>query len=175
MAKTTEERFNNFATVYDLKQFLLAKKSRLERDISQRKITDDRVGMARGFIKKIDEILRTEYFKATNYETKIYELMRILKDDDIVFQKAISSTEAEIKKMEADLENFEEDNMDLGYSIPGEIEEYQRAIEMKKREAFWKVESVREELNGYKYRLELCRKLKGIMCRPDGFFSSVYK
>jgi len=175
MAKPTEDRFNNFATVYDLKQFLLAKKSRLEKDISERTFSDDKTNVAKGFIRKIDEILRTEYFKATNYNTKIYELMRVLKDDDVIFQKKIGDLEKKITELEDRMKNLEADNADSGYVIPGESEDYNNAIEMKKREIFWRVEGLREELNAYKYRLELCRKLKGIMCRPDGFFASVYK
>ena len=175
MAKPTEERFNNFATVYDLKQFLLEKRARLEREIKERKFADDKIGMAMNFVGKINEILGTVYFKATNYGTKIYELMRRLKEDDVDFGKEIGRLEEEIKKMEYKLEHFESDNLDPEYAIPGEIKEYQMAITTKKREYLWNVEKVREELRVYKYRLELCRKLKGIMCRPNGFFGSLYK
>ena len=175
MAKTPEERFNNFATVYDLKQFLLGKKSRLEREISERLFSDDKTNVAKGFVKRIEEILRTEYFKATNYNMKIYELMRVLKDDDVIFQKKIGDLEKKIAELENRTENLEVNDADSGYVIPGEAEDYKNAIEMKKREIFWRVEGLREELNAYKYRLELCRKLKGIMCRPDGYFASIYK
>ena len=112
MAKPTEDRFNNFATVYDLKQFLLAKKSRLEREISERMFSDDKTIVAKGFIRKIDEILRTEYFNATNYDIKIYELMRVLKDDDVIFQKKIGDLEKKITELKNRMENLEVDTAD---------------------------------------------------------------
>ena len=61
-------------TISSLKQFLLEKKIRLKNSIDRREISDDKVDVARKYIRKIEDILRTEYFEVSELKLRVFIL-----------------------------------------------------------------------------------------------------
>ena len=175
MATGQEARFDNFATILGLKQFLIEKKRKLEREIEERQIPSNKFGMAKGYIGKIEKILATEYFNGSNYSKKVFQLMNRLKEDDVIFLVKIQELQRKIQDMEIYLQTSDEFIFPVDFAIPDEAEYYLQAVEMRRREYLWKIEAVRDELKRYEYRLDLCRALKGIICRPNGYFGAIYK
>lgn len=175
MAYRTEERFSYVYTVSALRQFLLEKKRKLNSDINSKMICEDNIAKAKSYVKILDSILKSEYFVGKNLSMKVYQLMDRLKKEDVIFKEEIGKLEAKIAEMEYYMENAIEHTVSDEFNIPDEECDYAEAIMRKKQEYKWKIEAVRDELNGYNYRLKLCRDLKGIICRPNGFFSSIYR
>ncbi len=175
MAKGLEKRFDYSATVYSFKQFLLEKRKTLLGDIATETITKRKAIIARQYVRKINALLRTDYFSSDYAEKKVYELMERLKEEDKTFQAEIAALTRKIREMETCIQERSELSLSSDYSIPDESEVHKLAIRNMKREYKMKIEAVREELRVYQYRLELCRGLKGIIQRPNGFFGAVYK
>lgn len=175
MSKGQEERFCYSEKVASLRQFLLEKMRRLKAEVEDETIPKKNASIARSYIKKVEQILDSEYFTTFNRNLKVYELMERLKNDDVIFEEAIKGLKAKIKRKEDYIQNSDEFLLPDSFDIPDEREAHIYAIEERKREFLWELEKIRDELRTYEYRLELCRKLKGIICRPNGFFSAVYK
>ena len=157
-------------TISSLKQFLLEKKIRLKNSIDRREISDDKVDVARKYIRKIEDILRTEYFEVSELKLRVTELMVRLKNEDIYFKAEIEKLRKKLQTMEQYLRDIINAN-NGGYIIPDENELLKKSI----MEYKFEIEAVRDEIKAYEYRLILCRDLKGIICRPNGFFDAVYK
>ena len=162
--------FDRTVTTSSLRQFLLEKKIRLKNSIDRREVSDDKVDVARRYIRKIEDILRTEYFETSELKVRVTELMTRLKKDDIYFKAEIESLRKKLLSMEQCLRDSRTANHN-GYMIPDESEFLEKSIMEYKME----IECVRDEMNAYEFRLILCRDLKGIICRPNGFFDAVYK
>lgn len=175
MAYKVEERFSYVNTVLALKQFLLEKKRKLNSDINNKTICVSNISKARAYIRLLEDLLKSEYFVGASLNKKVYQLMERLKEEDITFKNEIARLESKIASMEEYLENAQEFTISDSFNIPDEREVHISAINKKRQEYKWEIEAVRDELNGYNYRLKLCRDLKGIICRPNGFFSSIYK
>lgn len=175
MAYKAEERFSYVNTVLALKQFLLEKKRKLNSDINTKIISTSNISKARSYIRLLEEMLKSEYFVGTNLNLKVFKLMERLKDEDVMFKNKISELESKIASMEAYLETSDEFTISDSFNIPDESDDHSDAISVRRQEYKWEIEAVRDELNGYNYRLKLCRDLKGIICRPNGFFNSIYK
>ena len=175
MTSRNEKPFNGVATVSALKEFLLEKKRKITMDINANVISFKNIEKAKSFVRLIEMMLATEYFNSNNSKYKVYELMQVLKDRDQVFERKIKELSSKIKTMEYNLDHSEEFNVPEGYVIPDEKDSYIMSIEPRRREYLWKIEAVRDELKAYEYKLKVCRNLKGIISRPNGFFSSVYK
>lgn len=175
MAYKAEERFSYVNPVLALKQFLLEKKRKLNSDINTRVIPTSNVSKARGYIRLLEELLKSEYFIGANLNLKVFKLMERLKNEDAMFKEKISELESKIVNMEAYLETADEFTISDSFNIPDECDAQSDAVSKRRQEYKWEIEAVRDELNGYNYRLKLCRDLKGIICRPNGFFNSIYK
>lgn len=170
MAKSQEERFPHWKTVYSLKQFLLEKKRRIDSGISDGTIS--KLGVAEEYVAKISSVLNSNYFKFPNTRITIKEFMAMLKKEDILLKEEIEKLQSEIKLEEEKLADFSESKYHCDFLIPDEEELF---LEANKQTAAERMAKIREELSDYQYRLRVCRWIKGIICRPDGFFEAVWK
>lgn len=175
MAKGYEERFPYSKLTYHLEQFLLEKVRTLEKDIESELIVKKKAELARKYIAKVKAILQTKYFGKQMRDVYVYQLMEQLKQDCKEFNRKITDIENQIHCMEKILETSEEYNPKSDYMIPDEAAIHQQAIAKKRHQFCLEIQTVRDELKAYNYRLELCRNLQGIIARPNGFFSAVYK
>lgn len=175
MAKGFEERFPYSKLVYHLEQFLLEKVKVLEKDILSEVIVKNKAKLARQYIEKIRAILQMEYFGNSKYDVPVYKLVEILKQDCQSLNQKKIELQKKVHDMENVLETSVEYNPQSDYSIPDEAEIQRQAINAKRHQYLLEIETVRDELRLYQYRWELCRNLQGIIARPNGFFSSVYK
>lgn len=175
MAKGQEERFSYSKLIYHLEQFLLEKVKKLEKDISSEIIVKKKANLARQYIAKVNAILQMEYFGKNKYDIPIYKFVEILKQDCQKLNQKRNELQMQIHNMEKNLETSIEFKLQSEYSIPDEAEIQKQAINVKRHQYMLEIETVRDELKVYQYRWELCRNLQGIIARPNGFFSSVYK
>ena len=170
MAKSQEERFPHWKTVGSLKQFLLEKKRRIDSGISDGTIS--KVSTAEEYLAKISVILDSNYFKFPNTRLTIKEFMVMLKKEDIILKEEIEKFQKKIELEEEEITNFSESKAHRDFSIPDEDEIFLAANTQATME---KLTRLREELSDYQYRLRVCRWIKGIICRPNGFFEAVWK
>ena len=175
MAKGYEERFPYSKMTYHLKQFLLNKVKQLEKEIASELIVKKKAGLAEHYIAKIKDILEMSYFSNVNLDQPVYQLMEQLKQDCKSLQKKTDELQVQIHAMERRLENDDEFNLRMEYVIPDEVKIQQEAIARKRYQYALTISAVREEHQLYKYKLELCRNLQGIVARPEGFFNALYK
>ena len=170
MANSQEGPFPYWKTVYSLKQFLLEKKRRIDSEISDGIILN--VNKAEDYFIKISDILDSKYFKYPNTSLTVKELMVLLKKEDAILKEEIEKVKELLKSEEEALANFSESKAHREFLIPDEEEIY---LSANRQHANQKIATIREELKSYEYRLRICRDLKGIICRPNGFFNTVWK
>lgn len=176
MGTTAEKRFDYNHTVSDLKQFFKSKRRQLENDIVYRTISDKQMDVARKYISIVESVLNSSYLQSCNYSLKVHELMAILKEDDVTINKEIEACKAKIRSMDRYLNASNEEIMAVtDFGIPDEIEIQKASIIAMKRDLLRKIEVAENELERCEYRLKLCRNLKGMICRPNGFYNAVYK
>lgn len=176
MGTTAEKRFEYNHTVSDLKQFFKNKKRQLENDIIYRTISDKQMEIARKYIAIVDSVLTSSYLQSCNYALMVHELMTILKEDDVTINKEIEACKAKIRSLDRYLNASNEEIMAVAdFAIPDEVELQQQSIVAMKRELLGKIEVAENELERCEYRLKLCRNLKGMICKPNGFYNAVYK
>ena len=176
MGTTAEKRFEYSRSVSDLKQFFYGKKRQLENDIIYRTISDSQMDVARKYISIVESVLKSTYLQSCNYALKVHELMAILKEDDVAINKEIETCKWNIRRMQQSLNASNEEIMAIAdFTIPDEMELQQESIIAMKRDFLRKIEVAENELERCEYRLKLCRNLKGMICRPNGFYNAVYK
>lgn len=175
MSKKQEFCFNYKYTVFELKQFHLRKKRKLEDEIREKSFSVDKIPVAQKYVTIVNSVLKSDYFKGNMQNCLVGDLMRWLKEDDAIFVKKIEELKKKIQSMKANLKMFEQSGVNNGYIIPDESIDYEASFEERKRKYLWEIEAVQGELNDYEYRLRLCRNLKGMIQRPDGFYNAVYR
>lgn len=176
MGTTAEKRFEYNHSVSDLKQFFYGKKRQLENDIINRTISDAQMDVARKYIGIIDTVIKSKYLQSANYVLKVHELMRLLKEDDVEINKEIEMIERKLRRMQHYLDASNEELFAFkDFGIPDEFELQRESVISMKKELLRKFDAVEEELKRCKYRLKVCRDLKGMICRPNGFYNAVYK
>lgn len=176
MGTTAEKRFDYNHTVSDLKQFFKVKKRQLENDIIYRTISDKQMDVARKYIAIVESVLKSSYLQSCNYSLKVHELMAILKEDDVTINREIEVCKLKIRRMQQYLNaSNEEIKVLTDFAIPDELDIQQESIIAMKRDLLRKIEVAENELERCEYRLKLCRNLKGMICRPNGFYNAVYK
>jgi len=173
---SNEKRFEYSKNVSELKQFIKGKKWQLQEDITCRTISDNRVKTAKRYIGIIECVLGSEYLRGSKLSLKVFELMEILKTDDISLKKKIEEAQRQLKRMSYFMNASVEELMAVKeYGIPDEFGIHQNSIISMKRELLAQIETIEEELKRYRYRLKQCRDLKGMISRPNGFYRAVYK
>lgn len=175
MFQKREYPFNYKYTVFELKQFHLRKKRKLEDEIREKSFSDDKIPVAQKYIRIIESVLKSDYFRGNMVDCMVGDLMKWLKEDDVIFVNKIEELKKKIQSMKANLKMFEQSGANSGYIIPDESIDYEASFEERKRKYLWEIEAVQGELNDYEYRLRLCRNLKGMIQRPEGFYNAVYR
>lgn len=102
--------------------------------------------------------------------------MEILKEDDVYYKQIEANLERKLSKMNRYLNASNEELMAVHeYGIPDEFELHEASVISMKRELLSKIEATEVELERCKYGLKQCRNLKGMICKPEGFYNAVYR
>lgn len=174
-AKVLEHRFSYNAQVLQISKYLLVVQRKIGTDIDSGRIPEKNVEKAKNYLKLIDNILRSEYMNGNYLTMRIMELMNILKDDDRELNDKINFNNNKIKRLEEVLDTSPEYTIPEAYVIPSEIELFTWSIRSKREKLEAEIKTLKIDVQLYKSDLKICRDLKGIICRPHGFFEILYR
>lgn len=173
MAGIQEKSFDYQKPLLFMEKFLLEKKRRIENAISENLGID--IIVAYSFLEKIEDILNSsylDYFKVNDMYYTVGKLMSVLVSEEKTLKAAVEALEE--RKVEKQNEIFEcyESKHHQSIVIPDEAESYyaSKIAKMKLELSY-----IREELEAAQKNLRVCRDLKGIISRPNGFFEAVWK
>ncbi len=170
----TEKRFPGDATVHDLKKYLKKMKKKIRKKIEKEKVKD--AEKANNFIRLISDVLQLPYFKTAKDES-VNVLMSYLKNDSENCAKLISKLETRIREAKARIENLNQQIADLGSPIDITVEEwkerhfeFEEQLNEERKAMFLAQKDIRELKN----KRKLIQRLKGMICRPKGFFAKLW-
>lgn len=176
MSKARELHFSFQSSTLVLRQFLLRKKTTINEEIKEKKFSEEGLQKVYKYLQIVDAILKSEYFVGKNLNVRVGDLMTRLKREDVDFNIEIKDLQKQKEEKEYQRNVCEGKKTEGGgYAIPSESQEYFESLERRSRELVFDIERIQSDIKGYEYRLWLCRNLKGIIMRPEGFFSSIYK
>lgn len=173
MSKKQEERFYYFETVSALKQFLLEKKRRLIREKGKKNDSEEEKRKLQKYLNILERVLTSHYFSDELKHQKVYQLMQKLKEDDVILKKRIESLQKKVEEMKQYLETTEDFSIPEDYAIADERKDLEEALWIKRKEYEWEIALIQEEMREMEMNLSICRNLKGMICRPHGFFDAV--
>lgn len=168
MAKTPEERYPGTNHVHDLQSFLWGKIFYMKKLLATGKAKDS--VKVQNFISMVYGILQLECFEA---DINVYTLMKCLKEETQELDKEREQWKEKIRSVEQRIREEQSKMYDTEYSIPDEMIEFVEAE--RACIAQMKFEKLRyEEMLGMLEReKDLINNLKGIICRPKGFFENL--
>lgn len=168
MAKTPEERYPGTNHVRDLRSFLWGKIFYMKKLLATGKAKDS--VKVQNFISMVYGILQLECFEA---DVNVYTLMKCLKEETQELDKERERWENKVYNVEQRILEEENKMNDTEYTIPDEMAEYVEAE--RACIARLKFEKLRYEeiLDMLEREKSLINNLKGIICRPKGFFENL--
>ena len=172
MTKVQEERFYYLETVSALKQFLLEKKRRLIKRLEKKEHSEE-TKKAQKYLSLLEAVLTSSYFFEEFKYQKVYQLMQRLKEDDRLLKKEIEDLKKKLGDMELYLATTDEFSIPEDYAISDERKDLEDVLNAKRKEYERKITLIREEMREKQINLSICRNLKGMICRPHGFFDAV--
>ena len=172
MVKGQEEWFYHLETVSALKQFLFEKKRSLIRKLEKVEHSEENKKVQK-YLDILEQVLNSCYFSDDFKYQKVYQLMRKLKEDDMILKKRIGDLQKKSHEMEQYLATTNDFSIPEDYAISDERNDLEEALKIKKKEYECEIALVREEMRENQVSLRVCRNLKGMICRPHGFFDAV--
>lgn len=168
MAKT-EERFPGYQSIFELKAYLKDMRKKIRRRIEKEKVEDRK--KAEGFIRLIEDVLDLEYFEM---DINVYTLMSYLKEDSQRLDVEILKYEALAKEAKKAVEALQQEpEVDIAYAIPDEWKQQREATKKKLCDARQELYAIGTVINKLKREKQLLHRLKGMICRPKGFFEKL--
>lgn len=169
MSKPTEERFPGNNPISGLEAYLKDMRKKLKKKVDKEKVDDPK--KAKNFILLIEDVLDLSYFEM---DIDVFTLMSYLKEDSRRLDKEIYKYEvlvAEAKKAVEALQ--QEPEVDPSYLIPDEWKAQREAAKKKLGDAREEVYALDSVIADLKREKQLIHRLKGMICRPKGFFANL--
>lgn len=170
MSNKDEKAYNYGAIVWKLYDFLVAKRSQLILRRKECKVAEK--GKVNEFIELVEDALDSKYFQRKNLYVKVRDLMVKLKADDVMMKAQIDGLNRRIQEIEEFMIESA-DTYDEAYAIPDEAQDWDLALKYKRAKLEEEMVSIRYEIDEIKQNLKICRNIKGIISRPNGFFEKV--
>ena len=170
MSNKDEKAYNYGAIVWKLYDFLLAKRSQLILRRKECKVAEK--GKVNEFIELVEDALDSKYFQRKNLYVKVRDLMVKLKADDVMMKAQIDGLNRRIQEIEELMEESAY-TYDEAYAIPDEAQDRDLALKYERAKFEEEMVSIRYEIDDIKQKLKICRNIKGIISRPNGFFEKV--
>ncbi len=168
MAKT-EERFCGKAPVSELKNYLKDMRKNIRKKIEKEKVKDS--AKATNFVRLIEDVLELPYF---DMEVDVYTLMGFLKEDTTILARQISSCEKQLEEAKNAVEAIkQEPDVSPSYAVPDEWREQYAAKQQRLKEARENMYAINTVIEEFKRERMLVQRLKGMICRPKGFFANL--
>lgn len=169
MAKATEERFPGYQAISEFEAYLKDMRKKIRKKVEKEKVENPE--KAKNFIRLIEDVLDLSYFEM---DINVFTLMSYLKEDSVRLDTEIAKYEAMAKEAKKAVEACQQEpEVDAAYIIPDEWRQ-QREAEKKKlsdaRQEMYAISTVIDELKREK---QLIHRLKGMICRPKGFFAKL--
>ena len=169
MSKPTEERFPGNNPISELEAYLKDMRKKLKKKVDKEKVKDPK--KAQNFIRLIEDVLELTYFEL---DINVFTLMSYLKEDSRRLDMEISKYEALVAEAKKAVEALQQEpEVDHSYLIPDEWKAQREAAKKKlgdAREEMYALDSVIADLKREK---QLLHRLKGMICRPKGFFANL--
>lgn len=164
-----EQRFPGSKSVSALESYLKSMKKKINHSIEKGKV--ENLDKARAFMNLIDDVLGLPYFEM---DIDVYTLMDYLKEDSRQLDSEISVYQVQLEKAKKAYEMVcNEPNVSETFVIPDEWRQVREAEQKKRNEArlaLYAITTFIEEIKKEKY---LIQRLKGMICRPKGFFAKL--
>ena len=168
MATKQEERYPGVNHVSDLRRFLRGKVRHMNELLATCKAKDEK--KVKSYISMVTEILALDYFKK---DINVYTLMKCLKAETFDIDETSNVIKEEIKELDRQIEEKQMELCEDESLIPDEQKDFLEA----RRHSVAALRLKRYQLDEYLHCLEreknLLHNLKGIICRPEGFFSKL--
>lgn len=169
MAQNVEERFPGIDSVGALAHFLKSTKHSIWLRIQKGEVKDSK--KAQNFVALIEEVLELPYF---DMDVNVYGLMGFLKEDGCRFKEQIVGYKKELAEAKERLETIiKAPEIDGTFVIPDEWKELHKARESQIAEARQDVYSIQSVIDELEHECNLIHRLKGMICRPKGFFAKL--
>ncbi len=168
MAKV-EERFPGHYSVSELEMYLIEMKKKINRKIKKEKV--ENVPKAEAFVRLVDDVLKLSYFKM---DINVFTLMSYLKEDSRRLDKEISMYQLQLEEAKKACEAIsKEPEVSEAYAIPDEWRQMREAEMKKRNDARQELYALTIAVNELKREKQLLHRLKGMICRPKGFFAKL--
>ena len=169
MSKPTEERFPGSNPISELEAYLKDMKKKIRKKVDKEKVQDPK--KAKNFIRLIEDVLELTYFEL---DINVFTLMSYLKEDSRRLETEITKYKEQAVEAKNAVEALQQEpEVDPSYLIPDEWKAQREAAKKKlgdAREDLYALESVIDNLMREK---QLLHRLKGMICRPKGFFANL--
>ncbi len=168
MAKAPEKRYPGSNHVRELQGFLRGKIFYMNKLLATGKAKDSE--KVKNFISMVYGILQLECFEA---DINVYTLMKYLKEET---QEIDKEREMWKKKVDAIKNRIEEERAkmeDTTYNIPDEMVNFLEAERACIAQLKFDKLRYEEFIEMYEREKALINNLKGIICRPEGFFENL--
>lgn len=164
-----EERFPGKYSVSELELYLIEMKKKINRKIKKEKV--ENVPKAEAFVRLVDDVLKLSYFKMN---IDVFTLMNYLKEDSRRLDKEISMYQLELEEAKKTCEAIaKEPEVSEKYAIPDEWRQMREAEMQKRNDARQELYALTTVINELKREKQLLNRLKGMICRPKGFFAKL--
>lgn len=165
----TEERFPGERSIAELKKYLKSMQKKIKQKIERGKVENP--DKAKSFIRLIEDVLNLNYFEM---DINVYTLMNYLKEDSQRLDMEIFKYEARAKEAKVAYDALDtEPEVSEAYMIPDEWRQVREEEQRKRnvaRQDLYAINTVIDEIKREKY---LIQRLKGMICRPKGFFAKL--
>lgn len=169
MAKATEERFPGYQAISELEAYLKDMRKRIRKKVEKEKVED--AEKAKNFIRLIEDVLDLSYFEM---DINVFTLMSYLKEDSQRLDSEIAKYEAQAKEAKSAVEALQQEpEVDTAYVIPDEWKEQRDASKKKLSDARQELYAISTVIDELKREKQLIHRLKGMICRPKGFFAKL--
>lgn len=168
-AAKTEERFPGYQSISEFEAYLKDMRKKIRKKIDKEKVED--AEKARNFIRLIDGVLCLSYFEM---DINVFTLMSYLKEDSRRLETEIAKYEAQAAEAKKAVEACQQEpEVDDSYVIPDEWKQLREAAKKKLGDARQELYAIGTVIDELKREKQLLHRLKGMICRPKGFFAKL--
>ena len=168
MAKQQEERFNGYASTYELRAYIRKKLRSLAGAIANGTAKDT---MKTGnYIVMLEDILELPYYESC---PNVFYLLHHLKEVTMEIDDRLKMATEEVERLRERADEINLAEAEEGYLIPDEESEYLNSLKEKARELWEEIILTEADIEALQREKQLCNNLKGIICRPEGFFKNL--